>query len=144
MNLKEILDKAKEQTGSDGNTARACGVTDSAISQWRSERTAPNNKQCAVLADLSGVPFGVVVACAEAQRAKNESERKDWRTTVKKLSAAAFAAKQQALKVKFSCIPKGYARAKIHARHEYTPNKGFKALAPWARSKAEKFRGFFG
>ncbi len=56
MNLQRLFDRAKRQTGSDGQTARILGVNPNRVSEWRNEhRPCPaevQDKLC-VIARLS-------------------------------------------------------------------------------------------
>ncbi|WP_152551604.1 helix-turn-helix domain-containing protein [Polycyclovorans algicola] len=68
MTLIELLDKAKEQTGSDPKTAEKIGVSKGALSHIRAG-TRPLPIDAAVtLGKMLGLPWHQVVAAAEAHR----------------------------------------------------------------------------
>lgn len=89
MELIDVLNDAKAITKSDGNTARKLGVSDQAISNWRTGRNTPNNTQCARLAEITGHDLGTVIALAERRRAKTADDVAMWERITRKLTATA-------------------------------------------------------
>lgn len=77
MTITELLDIAKELTGSDNLTAKRIGVTSAVISNWRTGKREPTNRQCLELATLIGVHWSMVVKASEIAAAirRNEPEQ---------------------------------------------------------------------
>jgi Helix-turn-helix. len=77
MTITELLDIAKDLTGSDNLTAKRIGVTSAVISNWRTGKREPTNRQCLELATLIGVHWSMVVKASEIAAAirRNEPEQ---------------------------------------------------------------------
>ena len=74
MNLNEALDIAKDKTGSDNLTAKKIGITSAVISNWRTGKREPTNRQALELAALIGVHWSVVVKASEIAAAIRRGE----------------------------------------------------------------------
>lgn len=57
MDINDLLDKAKETTGSDGKTADRLGVGRQLVSNWRKGRSSPNLDHIDELSQVTGIPF---------------------------------------------------------------------------------------
>lgn len=80
MALHDYLDAAIK-TGkwkNDRAIALALKVQPSTVSRWRSGEKAPSAEEARALAELVGMPEGMVMAEAEAQRAKDAATRAAW------------------------------------------------------------------
>lgn len=74
MRLTDLLDMAKERTGSDPKTADVIGVAKARISEIRSGKGSLTNDAADRLATLVGVPWHIAVAAAEAHRRRNQGD----------------------------------------------------------------------
>lgn len=74
MKITELLDIAKDITGSDNMTAKRLGVTSAIVSNWRTGKREPTNRQCMELATLIGVHWSVVVKASEIAAAMRRGE----------------------------------------------------------------------
>lgn len=63
---------------SSAELARLLGVSRSALSEWRAERSTPNDDQAVKLADLLGIEAGELLAECGAARAKSPATRAAW------------------------------------------------------------------
>ncbi len=72
MNLQTILKIAakKTPTGSAYAAAKEMGITDSAISQWKTGKRAPDADACVKLAELTGIDLKTIIEAAREARAK--------------------------------------------------------------------------
>lgn len=57
MDINDLLDKAKEISGSDAKTAKKLGVGAQLVSNWRKGRSSPNLDHIDELSELTGIPF---------------------------------------------------------------------------------------
>lgn len=53
--ISTLLDRAKEKTGTDANTAKALGVPFQTVSNWRHGRKTPQPEDFALVAALAGL-----------------------------------------------------------------------------------------
>jgi transcriptional regulator with XRE-family HTH domain len=106
MTLIEMLDKAKERTGSDPKTAERIGISKGLVSQTRSGNRPLPPDACVELADLLGLPWHVVFAAAEAHHSKDEKRRQRWSER-----AGRFAAIACIIAVGLVASPEAYAAA---------------------------------
>lgn len=86
--LSDLLERAKEKTGSDAATARALGVGANTLGNWKYGFGGPKDIQRAKLADMLGMSFENVSAIVNAEKAEGE-EKTYW---LKKLCTFATAA----------------------------------------------------
>lgn len=83
-----LLDAAKAAQGitSDYKLAMLLNATStSVVSNYRLGRSNPDDATCVKLASLAGLDVGYVLACAHAQRAKDEVTREVWRSVAERL-----------------------------------------------------------
>lgn len=87
--IRLYLDEAAERgiVKNDNDIAERLGLNRSAVSQWRSGKTAPNEDQAARLAALLGKPE--IMAECMAHRAKVPEARAMWERAARTLSMAA-------------------------------------------------------
>lgn len=83
--IAEAIDTGRAKNYSD--LAHQLGVTPAAITEWRKERSAPNEDQAAALAALLGKPE--VMAECMAARTRRPETRAMWERAAKTLSMAA-------------------------------------------------------
>ncbi len=67
--------------------SKETGISESRFSNWKSGKEWPDNKACAVLAEILQIDPLKVIADIEAQKAKNEEDAKFWRSIQKKAAA---------------------------------------------------------
>ena len=90
MNITEVIENAKNLTGSDAATARQIGVVSGRIAEWKSGVRTPTPEQAAALADFIGVPWWVVVAASEAAAAERRGDipkARQWRERIGQVTA---------------------------------------------------------
>lgn len=90
MNITEVIENAKNLTGSDAATARQIGVVSGRIAEWKSGVRTPTPEQAAALADFIGVPWWVVVAASEAAAAERRGDipkARQWRDRISQVTA---------------------------------------------------------
>ena len=77
---KQLLDKAKKAQGieSDYKLAQTLEVVQTAVTNWRSGRSHPDDERASRLAVLAGQQPEVVIAELHAQRAKTPEVRAIW------------------------------------------------------------------
>lgn len=77
---KQLLDRAKKARGltSDYQLSKALGVVNSAVTNWRSGRSSPDDVIAAHLAEMAGQDPCSVVAELHAARAKSPEARALW------------------------------------------------------------------
>ena len=69
MHIWDVLDKAKEKTGSDNATAKAIGVERAVVSHWRRGKNLPSFSRGVKLCQVAGVdPRPVADLIAKAER----------------------------------------------------------------------------
>ena len=78
MTLIELLDIAKERTGSDPKTAEAIGISKGGLSEIRKGKRPIQLETADALSKLVGVEWHQVVAAGEAHRATDAVTRKKW------------------------------------------------------------------
>jgi len=67
--------------------SKETGITEQRLSAWKAGREWPDNKACAVLAEILQIDTLKVIADIEAQKAKNEEDAKFWRSVQRKATA---------------------------------------------------------
>jgi transcriptional regulator with XRE-family HTH domain len=87
MNVTTLLDACKEARTitSDGDLAKALGVSKQAVSSWRNGARLPDPVACATIAGLTGMPLAKVIGIVGEARAISREEKAVWR----KLAATA-------------------------------------------------------
>lgn len=90
MNTIEYLDavKAKRGISSDYALAKALGVGQSAIIGYRASRTTINDDTALAIAQILELNPLVVIATANAERAKTPEQRARWSSVMEKFSAS--------------------------------------------------------
>lgn len=80
QSTKQLLDKAKKAQGieSDYKLAQALGVVQTAVTNWRSGRSHPDDVRAAQLAEMAGQDPSSVIAELHAARAKTPEVRALW------------------------------------------------------------------
>lgn len=95
MKINELLDATKNAKGikSDGELARALGVSKQAVSDYYNDKRAPDDYACLKIADAIGMPLDTVIATVKAASEKDETRREAWENYMKRLGgvAASFA-----------------------------------------------------
>ena len=81
--INRLLDRAKEQTGSDYATAKRLGASRQNVSNWRKGKSCPIEKQ-ALMAEIAGLSAIEVVAYAMIEGAKTAAEKERLYTAVGK------------------------------------------------------------
>lgn len=96
---KQLLDRAKKAQGieSDYKLAQTLGVVQTAVTNWRSGRSHPDDERAARLAELAGQSAEIVVAELHAERAKTPETRQLWMRMAMQLRTAGGAVAATAL-----------------------------------------------
>lgn len=84
--IKAAREKLTDPTNAE--LARKLGVNRSTITRWEDGSRAPTPEEARALAELLGMPAGVLMCEAEAARAKEDATRAEW------LSVARLCARQ--------------------------------------------------
>ncbi|HEY9746561.1 MAG TPA: helix-turn-helix transcriptional regulator [Oculatellaceae cyanobacterium] len=71
MDLNQVLDKAKEITKSDNQTAIRLGIDRQLINGWRKGKSSPNLDHIDELSQLTGIPFETCAYAVGATKEKN-------------------------------------------------------------------------
>lgn len=74
--LDEAIDRGLAKNSAD--LAKMLGVSRSALSEWRAERSSPNDDQAVKLAEVLGKDAGELLAECGAARAKTPATRQAW------------------------------------------------------------------
>lgn len=87
--IARYLDQAINEgvAKSSAELARLLGVSRSTLSEWRAERSAPNDDQAVKLAELLGIEAGELLAECGAARAKSPATRAAWERVAAKMAA---------------------------------------------------------
>lgn len=87
MDINSLLDACKEAQHhkTDGDLAKALGVSKQAMSGYRNQARLPDPVVCAAIAGLSGIPLAKVLGVVGEARAISREEKAVWR----KLAASA-------------------------------------------------------
>lgn len=85
-NINDLLDAAKEVTGSDNQTAERLGTYQQTVSGWRKGKSKPNDVDRAELCKITGWSFEEVVAAVNY-----ESNPAYWENFLKRLGGIAAA-----------------------------------------------------
>lgn len=86
--IEGFLDRLKQKHGSDYAAAKAMGIRQQALSNYRNGRTLPDNIMAIRIADEIGLPRDYVLASVEAERAaktKDPTVVMVWRDMAEKL-----------------------------------------------------------
>lgn len=91
MKISELLDETKHALGinSDGELARALGVSKQAMSGYYNDQRAPDDYACLKIAQATGKSLESVIAIVRAATEKDESRRKAWENYMKSLGGIA-------------------------------------------------------
>ena len=89
MNTLELLEAVKERRGitSDYALAKVLGVTQSAVSSYRTGRSRIDDDVALTVAEILQMHPMQVIAAANAERAKTEEQRARWLSLMDKFSA---------------------------------------------------------
>lgn len=90
MNTIEYLDAVKSRSGitSDYALAKVLGVTQAAVSNYRVGRSRIDDDVALTIAQLLGINPLIVIAAANAERAKTPEQRARWSGVMEKFSAS--------------------------------------------------------
>jgi hypothetical protein len=110
---QQILDLAKSNSGlaSDYKLGVVLGVTTSALSNYRHNRSSPDDSIGSKLAELAGLDGGYVLACLHAERSRDDQTRSLWRSVASRLAKTGATAAVASLFV--GGTPDGMAKAGI-------------------------------
>lgn len=86
--IDEAIDSGVATNSAD--LARKLGVSRSALSEWRAERSSPNDDQAVKLADLLGKDAGEILAECGAARAKSPETRRAWERIAARMAASSI------------------------------------------------------
>lgn len=88
MDINSLLDACKkaQELATDGELAKALGVSKQAMSGYRNQARLPDPVVCAAIAGLSGIPLARVLGIVGEARAISREEKAVWR----KLAATAM------------------------------------------------------
>lgn len=80
LTIENVLERVKSQQGlkSDYMVAKVFGISQPAISNWRSGRSFPDEKMCLILAEAASIDPLFLVASMQAMRAKDDDLRAFW------------------------------------------------------------------
>ena len=94
FSVAELLDRAKArgQIDSDYRLAKVIGITQSAVSNYRAQKTMPDARVLEQLCALSGDDVAVVMAEIQAQRERTPEGRNMWLMVAKRLAGGAHTA----------------------------------------------------
>jgi len=89
-NTLEYLAACKKRLGieSDYALAKALGITQQAVSSYRSGNSKINDEVALTVADILGVPPIHVIAAANAERAKTPEQKARWMGLMEKFSGS--------------------------------------------------------
>lgn len=85
--LDEAIESGVAKNSSD--LARLLGISRSALSEWRADRSSPNDDQAVKLAELLGKDPGELLAECGAARAKTPETRRAWERIAARMAASA-------------------------------------------------------
>jgi len=88
MDLNELLDAAKKQTGSDGKTAARLGVSKQLLSGWRRGKSYPDLDGIAGLAEISGINQADAMTAVGYQKERDEGRIGIFTKRVQKIAAS--------------------------------------------------------
>lgn len=90
MNTLELLDAVKTRRGitSDYALAKALGVTQTAVSSYRTGNSKISDDVALTVAEILGMHPLAVIAVANAERAKTEKQKARWAGLVEKFSGS--------------------------------------------------------
>lgn len=86
-----LIEAAKLNSGTPSyyRLARILDVSDQALTKWRNGHT-PDDSHASKLAEMAGLDIGYVLACMNAERAKDEGLKAAWAKAAKVLESAAL------------------------------------------------------
>lgn len=88
----EFLDALRAQRRlSDRKAAALLGLSQAAVSRWRTGRDFPGDHQCIKLAQLLALDPGYVMACIHAERARLPDDKAAWQRIAERLGGMAAA-----------------------------------------------------
>lgn len=85
--LDEAIESGVAKNSSD--LAKQLGISRSALSEWRADRSSPNDEQAVKLAELLGKDPGELLAECGAARAKTPETRRAWERVAARMAASA-------------------------------------------------------
>lgn len=90
MNTLELLEAVKERRGvkSDYALAKVLGVTQTAVSSYRTGNSKISDDVALTVAEILGMHPLVVIAAANAERAKTDEQKARWTGLMEKFSAS--------------------------------------------------------
>lgn len=90
MNTLELLDAVKARRGitSDYALAKALGVTQTAVSSYRTGNSKISDDVCLTVAEILDMHPLAVIAVANAERAKTEKQKARWASVMEKFSGS--------------------------------------------------------
>lgn len=91
MNITELIDQAKHGAGieTDYRLAKTLGISDAAVTHWRSGRAKPSDWHLIRLAEMARIDQAQVLAQAQIGKAKTEEERTAWQSISDRLARVA-------------------------------------------------------
>ncbi len=94
MNAEKLLASAVARCNppTGHGLALALGVTDNAVSNWRTGRAYPDEVSCARLAQLLELPLGQVLGIVGEARSHSSAAKAVWRALARSASAAVLVA----------------------------------------------------
>ncbi len=93
LDVSDLLDKSKACAGieSDYRLAKLIGITNSAITNYRTKKTTPDERVIQKLCALTGDDPDVISALLQSRRARTPEGKELWLRVAKRLAAAAAA-----------------------------------------------------
>jgi predicted transcriptional regulator len=90
MNTMELLDAVKARRGitSDYALAKVLGITQAAMSSYRTGNSKFNDDVALTVAEILGMHPLAVIAVANAERAKSDKQKARWATVMEKFSGS--------------------------------------------------------
>lgn len=89
FSIAELLDSAKAKAGidSDYRLAKVIGITHSAVTNYRTDRTLPDERVIQLLCELSGDDPDLIAAQYQSRRARTDEGRALWQRVAARLQA---------------------------------------------------------
>lgn len=90
-NTKKLLDDVKNKNGltSDNALAALLGVRRQRVSDYYKGARSPDNTVCKRIADTLNQPLNTIIALIEIDAAKNENDKKEWISYLKRIGGLA-------------------------------------------------------